>query len=141
MDGHDPKTCMSQKAMHALFEMHTSNMLCDATITLQDGTVLNVHRAILCSCSEYFRATFTTSLNAGRTNVLVPGIGAAIMQRIIDYAYLRKCGIDEQCVHELFVVADYVAMVGLMRQCIGFMVKMLRPENCIGLMLFARWVL
>lgn len=51
----DPRICMSQNAMHALFEMRTSNMLCDATITLEDRSVLNVHRAILCSCSDYFR--------------------------------------------------------------------------------------
>lgn len=50
-----PKICMSHNAMHALFEMRTSNTLCDATITLEDRTVLNVHRNILSSCSEYFR--------------------------------------------------------------------------------------
>lgn len=50
-----PKICMSQNAMHVLFEMRTSNTLCDATITLDDRTVLNVHRNILSSCSEYFR--------------------------------------------------------------------------------------
>lgn len=52
---HDPKTCMSQQAMHALFEMRINNMLCDATIRLEDDTSFNVHRAILCSCSNYFR--------------------------------------------------------------------------------------
>lgn len=149
-----PLASMSQEAMRILFEMHCNNTLCDGTITLDavdgdgdggaddDGlppaTVLNVHRAILCASSDYFRAAFTSSLNGGRVNLRVPGIRAPIMRRLIDYAYLRRCELDEKCVHELFVMADYVAMCGLMRQCREFMVGMLRAENCVGLMLFGR---
>lgn len=146
-----PYASLSEEAMRHLFHMQRSNTLCDGTITLDgsggggaddDGlpsaTVLPVHRAILCASSDYFRAAFTSNLNGGGANLRVPGIRAPIMRRLIDYAYLRRCALDERCVHELFAMADYVGMCGLMRQCLAFMVDMLRPENCVGLMLFGR---
>lgn len=52
-----PRSCMSRKAMYRLVEMRASDTLCDGTIVLDDTTI-NVHRAILCSSSEYFRYTF-----------------------------------------------------------------------------------
>lgn len=47
--------CMSIQAMQALFELKENNQLCDATIVLDDGAEIPVHRAILCACSSYFR--------------------------------------------------------------------------------------
>lgn len=50
--------CMSIQAMQALFELKENNQLCDATIVLDDGSEIPVHRAILCACSAYFRYDF-----------------------------------------------------------------------------------
>lgn len=47
--------CMSIQAMQSLYELQTNNQLCDATILLEDGTLIPVHRAILCACSTYFK--------------------------------------------------------------------------------------
>lgn len=71
---------------------------------------------------------------------MIPGIASATMKMVIDYAYLRLCDITEENVHELFVVSDYVAMMGLVKLCVEFMSNMLRPDNCVGLMRFARFV-
>lgn len=49
-----PKQCISQEAMLKLNEMRVTNQLCDASIRTGDE-IFNVHRAILCACSEYFR--------------------------------------------------------------------------------------
>lgn len=47
--------CMSIQAMQSLYELQNNNQLCDATILLEDGTLIPVHRAILCACSTYFK--------------------------------------------------------------------------------------
>lgn len=49
------RRCMSIQAMQALFALKENNQLCDATIVLDDGSEIAVHRAILCACSTYFR--------------------------------------------------------------------------------------
>lgn len=50
-----PKQCMSREAMQKLYEMRLNNQLCDAKLSMEDGSIFNVHRAILCACSSYFR--------------------------------------------------------------------------------------
>lgn len=47
--------CMSAQALNSLNDLRQKNLLCDATIRLEDGGVFHVHRAILSSCSTYFR--------------------------------------------------------------------------------------
>lgn len=50
-----PHQCMSSEAMQKLFEMRLNNQLCDATIKVDNEKAYNVHRAIMCACSSYFR--------------------------------------------------------------------------------------
>lgn len=50
-----PKQCISHEAMIKLNEMRVNNQLCDAAIRIDSGEVFNVHRAIMCACSDYFR--------------------------------------------------------------------------------------
>lgn len=47
--------CMSVEAMRELNELREKRQLCDASIVLDDGTKIPVHRAILCACSTYFK--------------------------------------------------------------------------------------
>ena len=50
-----PHQCMSHDAMQKLFEMRLNNQLCDAVIRIGKDRSYNIHRAILCACSTYFR--------------------------------------------------------------------------------------
>lgn len=54
-DDPTPRQSMSHEAMVKLNEMREQNQLCDAAIKMTDGTVFNVHRAIMCGCSDYFK--------------------------------------------------------------------------------------
>lgn len=54
-----PRQCMSHEAMIQLNEMRVKNELCDASIEMSNGDVFNVHRPIMCACSEYFRCVMT----------------------------------------------------------------------------------
>lgn len=70
--------------------------------------------------------------------VHIPGISASIMNSVIEYAYLRRTNVNEDNVHELLICADYVGMVGLVRQCKDYLSRTLSPENCVSIMGFAR---
>ncbi|XP_030377428.1 kelch-like protein 10 isoform X2 [Scaptodrosophila lebanonensis] len=134
---------VSDQALNTLNELREANLLCDAQISVGDQA-FNVHRAIMCSCSSYFRAQFT-GFNACNRNsednrfVQIPGISGPIMNCVIQYAYLRKTNITDENVHELLICADYVGMVGLVKQCKDYLSRTLTPENCVSIMGFARF--
>lgn len=130
---------MSFQAMQALYDLRQKNQLCDATIRMDDGVVFFVHRAILSSCSEYFRAIFTTSLHSREeTDVYLPGIDSETMRYIVDYAYLRQVTITAYNVSKLLLAADYLCIAGIHKMCCQYYKDNLTPINCLLVLRFAR---
>lgn len=130
---------LSIPAMQALYELQQSNQLCDATILLDDGSVYPIHRAILCSCSAYFKAVFTTSLHGkNKTNILLPGVSPEMMILLINYAYLRKLDITQENVYKIIATADYLSILGILDMCCDYLEQTITPSNCIGIMQFAK---
>ncbi|XP_056630797.1 kelch-like protein 10 [Diorhabda sublineata] len=131
--------CMSIQAMQALFELKENNQLCDATIVLDDGAEIPVHRAILCACSSYFRALFTTTLhNREKHRVHLPGVTSEMLQKLLVYIYLRKLDINHENVYSLLITADYLSILGVLELCCKFLKENLTPKNCIGILKFAK---
>lgn len=112
----------------------------------------NHTNSLLTPDSSYFlyfgpiprRAQFTGfNCRVGASNeesrvVHIPGISASIMNSVIEYAYLRRTNVNDDNVHELLICADYVGMVGLVKQCKDYLSLTLSPENCVSIMGFAR---
>lgn len=71
------------------------------------------------------------------TDIRIPGVSCYAITKIIEFAYLRTCDLTETNVYEILVVADYVALIGLLKYCIKFLTRSLCPENCVGIMRFA----
>lgn len=135
--GAPPRRCISYVAMKALDEMRLSNTLCDATIT-QDEFTFPVHRAILGSCSDYFRTLFTTSLPSKKDHISIDGIRGVIMDRIIKYSYLRELDITEGDMFEVYAAADFLGMASLQERCIQYIKSVLGTNNCVTIMLYGR---
>ncbi|XP_071580857.1 kelch-like protein 10 isoform X3 [Temnothorax nylanderi] len=131
--------CMSTQAMQSLYDFRQNNLLCDAILRLEDGGVFPIHRAILSACSTYFRALFTTTLHSReKTDVLLPGVTSPMMNLLLEYAYLRSIDVNQENVCELLTTADYLSIVGVLDLCCDYLRDNLAPENCIGVMRFAR---
>lgn len=95
----------------------------------------------------FVRAQFTGFNSLANNNkseenrfVHIPGMSGAIMEQIIQYAYLRKCNITNENVHELLISADYVGVIGLVLLCKRFLAQTLTPENCVSVMGFSKYV-
>jgi hypothetical protein len=60
------------------------------------------------------------------------------MTQIRDYAHYGTVDIDEDNVCELLQTSDYLCVPGIVQLCCDFLKNNLDPENCIGVMRYAR---
>ncbi|XP_060116504.1 kelch-like protein 10 isoform X2 [Heteronotia binoei] len=130
---------MSAMACTVFNELRLEGKLCDVIIKV-NGCEFNAHKNILCSCSSYFRALFTSSWNNTEKRVYnIPGITPDMMKLIIEYAYTRTVPITVDNVERLFVAADQFNVMGIVRACSDFMKSQLCLENCIGICKFTEY--
>lgn len=61
-----------------------------------------------------------------------------MMNLLLEYAYLRSVDVNHENVCELLTTADYLNIVGVIDLCCDYLRDNLAPENCIGVMRFAR---
>ncbi|XP_018329574.1 kelch-like protein 10 [Agrilus planipennis] len=131
--------CMSIQAMQELNQLREKNQLCDATIILDDGTQVPVHKALLCACSTYFKALFTTPLHGQSKSIVnLPGVSSDMLHSLLSYIYLRKLDINDENVYQFLITADYLSLLGVLEVCCKYLEFKLNPVNCIKILLFAR---
>ncbi|XP_070566087.1 kelch-like protein 10 [Ptychodera flava] len=129
---------ISVAACNVFRELRQNRQLCDVVISADDQE-FPAHRNILSACSPYFRALFTNGMYESLIPLVkIPGVSARIMNQIIDYAYTRDVIITEDNVVDLVVAADQFHILGILDQCVDFLVARLSPDNCIGIRKFAQ---
>ncbi|XP_009988434.1 PREDICTED: kelch-like protein 10 [Tauraco erythrolophus] len=127
---------MSAMACAVFNELRLEGKLCDVIINV-DGNEFKAHKNILCSCSQYFRALFTSSWNNAEKIVYnIPGTSPKIMKLIIEYAYTRTIPVTADNVESLLIAADQFNIMGIIRLCCEFLKSQLCLENCIGICRF-----
>ncbi|XP_068083909.1 kelch-like protein 10 [Anabrus simplex] len=120
--------------------LRKEHLLCDGIINCSDGEKVLVHRVLMCAVSPYFKTAFTSCLNQesnGKTEVNVT-IPRRILETILDFAYTGKCDVTWENVRELLPAAEKYDVNGVIQQCSSFLMKELRPENCLSVIRFAR---
>nr|XP_013055249.1 kelch-like protein 10 [Anser cygnoides] len=124
---------MSAMACEVFNELRLEGKLCDVIINV-NGFEFNAHKNILCSCSHYFRALFTSGWNNKEKIVYkIPGISPEMMNLIIEYAYTRTVPVTTENVQNLLCAADQFNIMGIVRLCCEFLKSQLCLENCIGI--------
>ncbi|NXI50591.1 KLH10 protein, partial [Chloroceryle aenea] len=108
----------------------------DVTISV-DGVEFSAHKIILCRCSNYFRALFSSRWNTTENRVhKISGTTPEIMGLIIEYTYTGTVPVTADNVESLLITADYLNVVGIVGLCSEFLKSQLCLENCIGIWKF-----
>ncbi|NXC41415.1 KLH10 protein, partial [Penelope pileata] len=124
---------MSAMACEIFNELRLEGKLCDVIIDV-NGCQFNAHKNILCSCSHYFRALFTSGWNNKDKLVYkIPGTTPDMMKLIIEYAYTRTVLVTTDNVECLLSAADQFNIMGIIRLCCDFLKTQICLENCIGI--------
>ncbi|XP_024601447.1 kelch-like protein 10 [Neophocaena asiaeorientalis asiaeorientalis] len=131
---------MSAMTCEIFNELRLEGKLCDVVIKV-NGFEFNAHKNILCSCSSYFRALFTSGWNNIEKKVYnIPGITPDMMKLIIEYAYTRTVPITPDNMENLLVAADQFNIMGIVRACCEFLESELCLDNCIGICKFTDYI-
>ncbi|XP_067126068.1 kelch-like protein 10 [Centruroides vittatus] len=117
-----------------LWKMMSEGSICDSVLKTTDGREFQVHRAILVTCSPYFEALYTSSINKiPRKVIMIPGITAKMLQHIIQFAYMRHNDISINNVSQLISVADKFMVFKMLKNCCDFLLNHINKSNCIDI--------
>ncbi|PSN54714.1 Kelch-like protein 26 [Blattella germanica] len=104
--------------------LRTKGLLLDVTL-VADGEAFQAHRAVLASCSDYFRAMFTDAMRESRqSEICLNGVTAAGMRLLLDYAYTSRLALNLANIQDVLSAASHVQVVA---------VAQLDLENCIDI--------
>ncbi|NXL95959.1 KLH10 protein, partial [Alectura lathami] len=124
---------MSAMACEIFNKLRLEGKLCDVIIDV-NGFQFNAHKNVLCTCSQYFWALFTSSWNNPEKTVYkIPGISPEMMKLILEYAYTRTVEVTTENVESLLSAADQFNIMGIIKLCCKFLESHLSLENCIGI--------
>lgn len=121
-------------------ELRQNGQLCDGIIVCKDIKSIRIHRAILSAVSPYFKAIFINSLKRDEPEEkeIFVDVPSYYMNLILDYAYTGNCCVTAENVEHLLPYADQFDIVGVIQLCCQFLLRELRPHNCLGIFKFAR---
>ncbi|KAH8009371.1 hypothetical protein HPB51_015694 [Rhipicephalus microplus] len=68
-----------------------------------------------------------------RSEALIPGVIKQTMAIIVEFAYKRMTRVDCDNVESLLEAADYLCVMGIIKDCCDFLVSIMTPENCISI--------
>lgn len=123
--------------LHGLNELRLKDQLLD--ITLQaEGRNFQAHRAVLASCSDYFRAMFTDPMKESTQNLIIlNGVTAIGIDLLLEYAYTSKLELNLSNVQDVLSASSHVQLESVVEACSNYLQAQLDLENCVDLVTIA----
>ncbi|KAJ8405936.1 hypothetical protein AAFF_G00308240 [Aldrovandia affinis] len=107
--------------------------LCDVTLESGDGSeTFPVHRVIMASASEYFRAMFTGGMKEQQEGLVkLPGVSGRGLRTIIDFIYRGGVTLDLDCLRDTLEAANHLQVVPVLTFCSQLLNSKVTVENCV----------
>eukprot|EP00057_Strongylocentrotus_purpuratus_P015403 XP_011669877.1 PREDICTED: kelch-like protein 14 [Strongylocentrotus purpuratus] len=126
----------SNDILNQLHQLWKQRILCDGNI-IANGNHFAVHRAVLASCSEYFRAIYLENDNV-RDVQLHSNISKESLELLLHYAYTSQIELTLENVHKVVSGAVQLKMKRVINICSQYLTSVLAVENCIGILHLSR---
>lgn len=127
----------AETILEMLNEFRSSRLFTDVVISVE-GREFPCHRAILSSCSSYFKAMFCNDHRESREMLVeINGIHAEAMDQFLQYVYTGRVRITTDNVQYLFETSSLFQISAIREACAKFLEEQLDPCNCLGIQKFA----
>ncbi|XP_059609563.1 kelch-like protein 26 [Phlebotomus argentipes] len=123
--------------LNGLNELRLNGHLIDITLTA-NGRSFRAHRAVLASCSEYFRAMFTDAMKESQQHeISLNGVTAAGIELLLEYAYTSKLELNLANVQDVLSAASHIQLDAVVEACSNYLQSQLDVDNCVDIVSIA----
>ncbi|XP_066288626.1 kelch-like protein 9 [Branchiostoma lanceolatum] len=123
----------SASLLRTLNELRESEVLTDVSL-VADSQTFHVHKVVMASASDYFRAMFTTDMREKEQQVIeLHGITAKGLRLVIEYIYTSEVPLEEDNVRDVLDAASHLQVLPLLEKCKNFMLTKLSSNNCLAM--------
>lgn len=122
----------SNMVLASLNDLRIHRELCDVELVVDDVRI-PAHRSILCACSPYFKAMFSSSYSeANQGSVVIRDVSSTALELLVQYFYTSEVYITTDNVQELLSASCMFQIPSLKDACCEFMRRHLGVTNCLG---------
>ncbi|XP_069491840.1 kelch-like protein 9 [Ambystoma mexicanum] len=114
-------------------QLRVQGLLCDVTLLPEDGEgSFPVHRALMASASDYFKAMFTGGMKEENLQTIqLLGVTAAGLRHTIEFIYTAKLSLSMDNLHDVLEAASFLQILPILDFCTELLSSEVTQENCI----------
>ncbi|XP_060115965.1 kelch-like protein 13 [Heteronotia binoei] len=112
-------------------QLRAEGLLCDVTLVPGDGEeTFPVHRAMMASASDYFKAMFTSGMKEqDLTCIKLHGVNKKGLKKIIDFIYTAKLSLNMDNFLDTLEAASFLQILPVLDVCSLFLMSGVSFEN------------
>lgn len=131
--------------LHGFNDLRANNLLCDVTL-ITGNQRFPVHRALLASCSPYFRDMFTKDTqnaeicrNDGSKytwfseSIELRGISSDGLKHIVEFMYSGRLPINMSTVQNILAVGRHMQIQAVLDFCMEFLISAIDVNTCVDI--------
>ncbi|XP_069130320.1 kelch-like protein 26 isoform X2 [Argopecten irradians] len=115
--------------MENMYNSYMTGHLCDFTVKVE-GSTYEIHKIVLASCSDYFKAVFSHDMLESRQEyVELKGLTKKGVQPLIKYAYSGSVILTLDNIQDVICAATFLQMNSAVELCIEYLKKKMTFDN------------
>ncbi|XP_061547365.1 kelch-like protein 13 isoform X3 [Phycodurus eques] len=123
----------SLDVLQGLNAFRASDILCDVVLVPGDShETFPVHRVIMASSSDYFKAMFTGGMReTDMREIKLHGVTKLGLKNILDFIYTSKINLDMGNLQETLEAANFLQVIPVLSFCNQLMSSEITVDNCV----------
>ncbi|XP_057708905.1 kelch-like protein 9 [Corythoichthys intestinalis] len=119
--------------LQGLNVFRTSDVLCDVVLVPGDcEETFPVHRVIMASSSDYFKAMFTGGMReTDMREIKLHGVTKLGLKNILDFIYTSKVSLDMSNLQDTLEAANFLQVMPVLKFCNQLLSSEITVDNCV----------
>ncbi|XP_062906772.1 kelch-like protein 9 isoform X2 [Mobula hypostoma] len=123
----------SSAVLQGFNNLRNEGLLCDVTLVPGDSDEkFPVHRAMMASASDYFKAMFTGGMKEQELNsIKLHGISKIGLKNIVEFIYTSKLALNVDNLQDILEAASFLQILPILEFCKELLISQVSVENCV----------